>query len=180
MTTASIGAGARSAGSGTGTTAALQLFRRGDWYESYDTVSCGTVVATSDTAIATDTAGRHRLCLAPEIMIQDDIRRARAALPGWPPVGAAERRDIVARAVALFRDATVRIGGLGAQDPEAFATLLHDVVGLPSPLTRRWGELLATSVAQLPARGSDDAVVRRTPMRTPRPLSGRRRGASVR
>ena len=117
----------------------IQLFRSGRWYESLDTE---------------EVSGGPRICLAPEIMLRDDARKAPT---GVLRMDSAERRAILRRAITLFRDGAPDIGGLGPQDPTEFATALGEIAGLPAALVRRWCELLAADVEDLAETVPDGA-----------------------
>ncbi|HEU5474340.1 MAG TPA: aldehyde dehydrogenase family protein [Actinophytocola sp.] len=114
-----------------GAAGVLRCFRGGRWYESADT---------------TAVVGGLRVCLAPEIMLRGDARKAPA---GPLRMAGAARREILRRAVSSFRDGAPVVGGIGAQDPAGFAASLGEIVGLPESLVWRWCDLLAASIAEL-------------------------------
>lgn len=108
-------------------TLTLPLFRRGAWRESLDTSDSGT---------------RLRTALAPEIVIADDAKRVRGALP-MPPFGdVASRRALLLRAIDRFADGELSIGD-ERLDRGDFHALLDDTAGLPPPLIDRWTSMLA-------------------------------------
>jgi hypothetical protein len=109
----------------------IQLFRAGRWHESLDTAEVSEGL---------------RVCLAPEIMLRDDARRAPA---DELRMTAGARREILRRAMSLFRDGAPPVGGIGTQDPAGFAASLGEISGLPEPLVWRWCDLLAASIEEL-------------------------------
>jgi hypothetical protein len=114
----------------------LPLFRRGEWYESYDTIPVG------DTPL--------RLSVAPDLVLRHDLRRA-AARHRPAPLSAARRQEITRTALHLFTTAPLPLGPGPPQTPEEFATQLDRIAGLPAPLVGRWGRLLDEAVRALPA-----------------------------
>lgn len=115
----------------------VQLFRAGRWYESLDAVPV---------------AGGLRVCQAPEIMLRDDARKAPA---GELDMSATARRDLLRAAMVSFRAGAPSVGGIGAQDPSAFARSLGELAGLPESLVWRWCDLLGDSIEELADAGPD-------------------------
>lgn len=110
--------------------AAVSLFRRGRWYSSLDQ------------APVARRPGSVSICLAPGILLRDDLRQLRAS-PGPPAADSATRRESLRRALELFVSGTVDIGGLGPQTPSAFQDILRELSGLPEGLVARWSRKLA-------------------------------------
>ncbi|WP_405612530.1 hypothetical protein [Streptomyces sp. NBC_01508] len=127
-------------------TRTIAAFRAGQWRTSLDTEELPGGL------------GGLRLALVPEIVADADRQRWAARAPALPAPDPAERRELVLRAVELFRHGTVTVGGLGAQSAESFRTALWETAGVPAPLTVRWGAMLRASAADRPVPDADDAL----------------------
>jgi hypothetical protein len=126
--------------SGRGPTYCIPLLRRGAWEQSLDT----TDVAD---------AGGYRISLAPRLMIQSDAKRPAANPTGAEPDDGSlddqSRRRLLAEAVELFANGTVRLGPLGEQSADNFRDTMRDIAGLPAAITNRWCTMLRERVELL-------------------------------
>jgi acyl-CoA reductase-like NAD-dependent aldehyde dehydrogenase len=108
-------------------TGEVKIFRRGNWYESLD----------ADMVPHT----RHRIHLAPSLMVLDDARKAGS--PGRvASEGVLQRAALLEKAMTLFTSGRVFVEGFGDQKPEDFAQLLWQALGLPNRLVSQWSSLL--------------------------------------
>src|SRR6266481_9388552 len=96
----------------------VSLFRRGQWYESLDQVSPWPF-------------SNINVCLAPELIILDDLHTFRMNDAATTPISRQRRIATLAQALQLFIDGQVYIGGLGTQTGLEFEELLASHRGLP-------------------------------------------------
>jgi hypothetical protein len=122
----------------------VELFRRGDWYHSKDTAAM-----PGPTGL--------RIALAPEIMLATDAKRVAATESLALDFDA--RVALLHRALDLFENGTVAIGGLGRQSASEFHDLLRQQAGIPAPLTQRWCAALRERLRKLVPVRADNALV---------------------
>lgn len=107
----------------------IKIFRRGNWYESFDVVPVAYT--------------HHRLHIASSLMILDDVKKSLTSQSHQTSHSIAERATLLQQAMALFTSGQVLVEGFGQQSPEDFAQLLWQALGLPSRLVEQWSALLA-------------------------------------
>lgn len=122
----------------------IPLFRRGQWYRSMDRIQIWS-------------GSKFHVCLAPELLLLDDIHHFRATFANTP-LPANRRVCILAEALRLFASGEVYIEGFGRQSSRRFAELMGQNIGLPASAVKRWSTLLLkhleTAAKSLPP--SDD------------------------
>ena len=134
----------------------VPLFRRGTWYESYDTRPQAELVTAPHVG------------LAPALLVREDVRWFRRHSRDFAAPGTAERRQRLERAIDLFVHGTVDLGPAGLQSAASFAELMEACTGLPAPLVRRWSRALRVGGAResCAPRIADDLAVVSLPANT--------------
>ncbi|MFI1254144.1 hypothetical protein ACH4U6_10105 [Streptomyces netropsis] len=124
-------------------TAVLPAFRRAAWHTSADTLRLPGPPA--------------ELALVPEVVAAADRRWWEAeALAHEAEFRPADRRRLLVRALDLFTDGTVTIGGSLVQGPAEFRAAMWATAGVPAALVDRWCGLLREAVPD--AGVPDDAL----------------------
>ncbi|MFJ9034303.1 hypothetical protein ACIRQP_38805 [Streptomyces sp. NPDC102274] len=110
----------------------IHAFRRGTWQSSLDEAQL-----PGDPGV--------RLALVPEVVAAADRRWWDAAFPCLPPAPA-DRRALLLRALDLFEQGDLTVGGLGSQSGDDFRSALWRTAGLPAPLVDRWSGMLRSGL----------------------------------
>lgn len=122
----------------------ILLFRRGQWYRSMDQIPISY-------------GGNVHVCLAPELLLLDDIHHFRATVANTS-ISPDRRVSILAEALRLFAGGEIYIDGVGNQSASGFAELMGQHRGLPAAVVRRWSTLLLKHLEEASQRlpKSDD------------------------